>query len=40
MALQVKSTDTTFCEIDINRPEEMEKIKNAIGLILKMTYNY
>ena len=39
MVLHAKSTDTTFCEIDINQPEGMERIKNAINLILDNTYN-
>jgi AcrR family transcriptional regulator len=38
MVLHAKSTDTTFCEIDINQPEGMERIKNAISLILENTY--
>lgn len=40
MVLHAKSTDTTFCEIDINRPDGMQRIKNAVSLILKMTYDY
>lgn len=39
MVLHAKSTDTLFCEIDINQPEGMERIKNAISLILKNTYD-
>tara|TARA_R110000823_G_scaffold215673_2_gene345276 strand:- start:4053 stop:4685 length:633 start_codon:yes stop_codon:yes gene_type:complete len=39
MVLHAKSTDTTFCEIDINQPEGMQRIKNAISLILENTYN-
>ena len=35
MVLHAKSTDTLFCEIDINQPEGMKRIKNAISLILK-----
>ncbi|MET3115739.1 AcrR family transcriptional regulator [Pedobacter sp. CG_S7] len=38
MVLHAKSTDTPFCEIDINKPEGMERIKNAISLILKQAY--
>ncbi|MBU2905197.1 TetR/AcrR family transcriptional regulator [Arenibacter algicola] len=38
MVLHAKSTDTTFCEIDINQPEGMQRIKNAISLILENTY--
>ena len=40
MVLHAKSTDTTFCEIDINQPEGMQRIKNAVSLILKMSYNH
>ncbi len=39
MVLHAKSTDTLFSEIDINTPEGMERIKNAISLILENTYN-
>lgn len=39
MVLHAKSTNTTFCEIDINESEGMERIKNAISLILENTYN-
>ena len=35
MVLHAKSTDTLFCEIDINQPEGMKRIKNAIRLILE-----
>lgn len=35
MVLHAKSTDTLFCGIDINQPEGMKRIKNAISLILK-----
>ena len=37
MVLHAKSTDTLFCEIDINQPEGMKRIKNAISLILEKT---
>ena len=37
MVLHAKSTDTLFCEIDINEPEGMKRIKNAISLILENT---
>lgn len=40
MVLHAKSTDTLFCEIDINTPEGMKRIKNAISLILENTYKY
>lgn len=39
LVLHAKSTDSPFCEIDINYPEGMERIKKAISLILKKTYN-
>lgn len=39
MVLHAKSTDTTFCGIDINDVEGMERIKNAISLVLENTYN-
>lgn len=39
LVLHAKSTDSLFCEIDINCPEGMERIKKAISLILKQTYN-
>ena len=35
MVLHAKSTDTLFCGIDINQPEGMKRIKNAISVILK-----
>lgn len=35
MVLHAKSTDTLFCGIDINQPEGMKRIKDAISLILK-----
>ena len=39
MVLHAKSSDSLFCEIDISKPEGMERIKNAINLILENTYN-
>lgn len=39
MVLHAKSTDTLFCEIDINKPEGMSRIKNAMRLILEHAYN-
>ncbi|GAA3654575.1 TetR/AcrR family transcriptional regulator [Flavivirga jejuensis] len=39
MVLHSKSTDTLFCEIDINTPKGMKRIKNAISLIIEQTYN-
>ena len=40
LVLHAKSTDTLFCEIDLNAPEGMARIKKAISLILKNTYAY
>ncbi len=39
LVLHAKSTDTLFCEIDLNAPEGMTRIKNAISMILENTYN-
>jgi AcrR family transcriptional regulator len=39
MVLHAKSTDTLFCEIDINKPEGMDRIKNAISVILEKIYD-
>lgn len=39
LVLHAKSTDTTFCEIDLNKPEGIQRIKQAISLILEKTYN-
>jgi hypothetical protein len=39
LILHAKSTDTLFCEIDLNTPEGMNRIKKAISLILENTYN-
>lgn len=38
MVLHAKSTDTLFCEIDINTTEGMQRIKDAISLILENAY--
>ncbi|RYE18403.1 MAG: TetR/AcrR family transcriptional regulator [Sphingobacteriaceae bacterium] len=38
LVLHAKSTDSLFCEIDINSPEGMQRIKEAISLILENTY--
>lgn len=39
LVLHAKSTDTFFCEIDLRKPEGMERIKKAISLILERTYS-
>lgn len=38
LALHANSNATTFCEIDINKPEGMKRIKNAISFIIKKAY--
>ncbi|WCT13388.1 TetR/AcrR family transcriptional regulator [Mucilaginibacter jinjuensis] len=38
MVLHAKSNDSLFCQIDVNSPEGLERIKNAIKQILKDTY--
>ncbi|MCK0145858.1 TetR/AcrR family transcriptional regulator [Arenibacter sp. F26102] len=38
MVLHAKSTNTTFCEIDINEPQGMNRIKKAISSILENAY--
>jgi len=38
LVLHAKSTDTLFCEIDLNTTEGMLRIKRAISLILERTY--
>jgi len=39
MVLHAKTTDSLFCEIDLNKPEGMERIKKAITDVLGYTYN-
>lgn len=39
MVLHAKTTDSLFCEIDINKPEGMKRIKEAISLILESAYS-
>ncbi|WP_244228862.1 hypothetical protein [Mucilaginibacter endophyticus] len=39
LVLHAKSKDTMFCEIELNAPEGMTRIKNAISMILENTYN-
>jgi AcrR family transcriptional regulator len=38
MVLHAKSNDSLFCQIDVNSPEGLERIKKAISEILKDTY--
>jgi AcrR family transcriptional regulator len=38
LVLHAKSTDSLFCEIDLNQPEGMDRIKKAISFILEKTY--
>lgn len=39
LVLHAKTTDSLFCEIDINKPEGMKRIKDAISLVLGYAYN-
>lgn len=39
LVLHAKSTDTTFCEIRLNDPQCMQRIKQAINLILEKVYD-
>lgn len=39
LVLHAKSTDTTFCEIRLNDPQGMQRIKQAINLILEKVYD-
>jgi DNA-binding transcriptional regulator YbjK len=39
LVLHAKSTDTTFCEIDLKTSEGLERIKKAISFVLNRTYN-
>ena len=39
MVLHAKTTDSLFCEIDINKTEGMQRIKEAIGQVLKYVYS-
>jgi hypothetical protein len=39
LVLHAKSTNTLFCEINLRRSEGIERIKKAISLILKNTYD-
>ena len=38
LILHAKSTDSLFCEINLSTSDGMERIKKAISLILKKTY--
>jgi AcrR family transcriptional regulator len=38
MVLHAKSNDSLFCQIDVNTPEGLDRIKDAISIILKDTY--
>jgi AcrR family transcriptional regulator len=38
MVLHAKSNDSLFCQIDVNSPEGLERIKKAISEILQDTY--
>lgn len=39
LVLHAKSTDTTFCEIDLRTSEGMDRIKDAVQFLLKKTYD-
>lgn len=39
LVLHSKTTDSTFCEIDITTKEGMNRIREAVKKILKLTYN-
>jgi AcrR family transcriptional regulator len=38
MILHAKSSDSLFCQIDLNKPEGLERIRKAISIILADTY--
>ncbi len=38
LVLHSRTSDTTFCEIDINTPEGMQRIKTALSRIVEGTY--
>jgi AcrR family transcriptional regulator len=39
MVLHAKSSDSLFCQIDLNKPEGLSRIRNAISTILGDTYD-
>lgn len=39
LVLHSKSTDSTFCEINLTTEEGLQRIKNAIKIILQQTYD-
>ncbi|GAE63870.1 hypothetical protein H3Z85_09530 [Chryseobacterium indologenes] len=39
LVLHAKSTDSCFCDIDINKLEGFERIKTVISTIIKKTYS-
>jgi AcrR family transcriptional regulator len=39
MVLHAKSSDSLFCQIDLNKPEGLERIRKAVCVILGDTYN-
>lgn len=39
LVLHTKTTDSTFCEINLTTEEGMNRIKNAVKFILKQTYD-
>lgn len=38
MVLHAKSSESLFCQIDLNKPEGLERIRKAISIILADTY--
>ena len=40
LVLHAKNTNSLFCELDINKPDDFQRIEKAIGLVLKLVYDY
>ena len=40
LVLHAKATNSLFCELDINRPEDFERIEKAISLVLQWVYDH
>ena len=40
LVLHSKNTNSLFCELDISKPKDFERIEKAISLILKLAYDY
>lgn len=39
LVLHSKTTDSLLCDIDLNKAEGMQRIKDAVSLVLKFAYN-